>query len=193
MKKLLVLLFILFFSPSVSVAVTTYFAIDDTIDLSDVTGFQINIIDQGFDLTNDANLQTRFQGSTLMIDGVNYSGAVSAIPKIWDIYRVNNPKLGIAGLDNTFGSFPLIPGIVFQIDSTSPLYFDISSLILMKGFGDVIPDAQLLSKTLLNGSLLYTASQVPIPSTLLLLGGGILAILGGGRRKNREGGMANKN
>ena len=183
MKKILIVLFLLFFIPSISSAATTYFAIDDTVDLSVVTGFQFDIIEQDFDLTNEANLQIWFQGDVLSVGGEAYPGAVSPIPGIWDIFSVNSPKKGIAGNDATFGSFPLISGIVFQIDSPIPLHLDPFSWFLMEGFGDIVPDVQLLSKTLSDGSLMYIASQVPIPSSLLLLGGGICALLGITRRK----------
>lgn len=186
MKKIMLSVFLLFFIPAISFSATTSFVIDDTVDLSVVTGFQLDILDQGWDFAGNAMLQTRFQDEMVLIGAELIPGAVTRVP-VWDIFKVFTPNIGVSGLDNTFGSFPLTSGVVFQIDTLltpEPIMFNQDSFFLMMGFGDVMADVILFNKELADGSVVYTASMVPIPSSLLLLGGGICALLGI-RRKNQ--------
>jgi len=181
--KKVFMMFLLIIGISSSVTYANTFDISlKNIDNFDITGFTL-FMSLGDDfIFQDAN-------SFLPVSGMwnNDFGPKGSI-------NGNQYKIGFADWGPLMGNAaaPLKEGVFFS--------FDFSGSV--KGFSTVqfsdingndlfnLGDINLLS---FDQSGAVFGSNVPIPSTFLLLGGGILVLLGGSRRKNRKREMAHEN
>lgn len=156
----------------------------------------------GFDITGDWNFISSLTGqntSTINwpLAGMNmetpYSVLFMDIPGVGKIFQdkwakaANQPTPGrivIALNDSDFGVNYLGNGLLFSL-----IYPDTVSLKLDIGFiefvttGGGLADLSASAQTFGSGNNTLIFSPVPIPSSLLLLGGGIFALVGITRRK----------
>ena len=181
MKKIIILTFVLVFSISISAAnaYTTYLSVDDTMDFNLIHGFQFDVI--GANIA-DLTLSVFFQGTDVTIDGSPYTGAVPYIaPNYpWDVFATTD---GVAGLDYSFGISPLTPGVILSLDGADE--FSLSNFLLACNADPTgsYPDPFFVSVSNFSGGSLYTYTNVPIPTTLLLLGSGLVGIISWRRKR----------
>ena len=204
MKKIIVIfltILFVFLASNSSNAYNAMIKFDSTLDFTQLTGIDVflDIIDPIGNLSMEVFYQ--HEGGAIPTHDWKEMNVIFVPYAEWFITTygayltlIDDPSFLQTNPDNTApASMMFNQGLVFSLKSD--ISFEINKIDLLSDFDNdgFYKENFKISSTSFGEGKLYTISNVPIPSTLLLLGGGILAILCGSRRKNREGGMANKN
>ena len=163
-------LLILLASTDVS-AYTVFVGIDDSIRLDEVDGFQFDIVNANL---IDYTLET-YHTSDNILD--LWNGSLPEDSSLWSVQKYQSGYIGInQNMENTESS--LVAGIILSIE-----YEDTFSLNEFKLASSLYEDGkypkpwELLEKSI-TGEKIYTYSAVPIPTTLFLLGSGLIGLIG---------------
>jgi len=159
---------------------TAEFAVDNTFDFSIVDGLDVAVsgVNPLTDLTLD--IVYTFEGGA--VPGIDVGVGVFTS---WDGFLTNYGAnvsttefipLGVADQLVSGIAFSLTAGSMFTVES-----FDINSSSESSG---LYPGPVNITSNPTADGLVYTASQVPIPSAILLLGGGLIGLVGLRRRKS---------
>jgi hypothetical protein len=175
------------FIPCSSFGYITYLEIDESINLGSVSGFQFDVL--GYDI-QDLELEIFYAGEQVDVDGVLRSPAVPTALGPNYPWEITTTPTGIFAYDNSYGTFPLSAGVILSLESSSDVIFLLDNLVLADNNSSTgyyedspyfLPSEQLSSR---EGSV-FTISAVPVPSSIFLLGGGLLGFLAY-RRKQRS-------
>ncbi|MCK4815637.1 VPLPA-CTERM sorting domain-containing protein [bacterium] len=190
MKKIFLAIYLLLiFSTTTANAYTAFVGIDDSFDLTSVVGFyfEVSVPSDSLDLTIYYQ-----QGDTDVVCGKDIGGAVPPnifapwpIQLPWRIGPLSTSPNGYLGIDLTFGSFNLIPGIILSLEAEDAFILDNFILAGMNPDGVFFYDLYIIEPSCIEGDI-YALSAVPIPGSLVLLGSGLIGLIGLGRRRMRK-------
>lgn len=176
-------------SAQLCMAYTAEFKVDDTIDFSLVDGIDLALTGVG-DPLNDLtlNIVYTFQGGA--IPGIDGSALGLGIVTDWDVYLTN---YGVNVFTGEFLPLPndtqIVPGLLFTL--TSDQQFGVERFELLSSesgdglYASILDHerATYIPSNLTDEAGTYTLSEVPIPSSVLLLAGGLFGLLGFSRRQ----------
>jgi hypothetical protein len=157
------LLSILVLSPIGVSAYTAYVAVDASLDLNTLNGFQFDVVG-----ANIADLMVTVFDTTEDVAGAG--GLPGALPGppfdvIWQIYKVTNPAQGMAGDDNSGGAYPLSAGIILSLSAVSE--FSLSNFLLSSNStpSGIYPyDFSVLQTAVSDGIIyIYSGTTAPPP------------------------------
>jgi hypothetical protein len=178
---LLTLLIVAFIGPATASAFTAYFNVTDKLDLDMLDGFDL-FVNGGN--PPDFDLTVFYQPGTVDIDGTEVAASVPpdiTVPfeiTSWDIFKATYGVSGASDLDQ-----PLIAGSVVALTSNS--VFEITDIGLNsdEAADGKYPLPFIVQRTDIDDGAVYTAT-VPIPSAILLLGGGLIGLIAMRRRRS---------
>jgi len=150
----------LVFYANVASAYTVEFNVDSSLALNEIVGFEFDVVGV------DANTLGLTRGA--------------AVPLEWDVF----PTIAntISGTDMSFGSFPLSAGNVLTMTSAS--MFSLGNFIFAStNPGGSYPYPFFINESPISDGMTYTASAVPVPAAVWLLGAGLSGLVAL-RRKN---------
>lgn len=173
MKKFLLGIFLavlLSFSMANAATVNVFF--DETLDFTAIHGFGFNIVGTSVD--------------DVTLDIITTTTNGGAVPNgLWDIYKGSSNN-SIDGYDLTWGNFNLSAGLALTL-TTIDTPITLSDFYLSdSNYADGIyrlPFTVLEKITTEGIDYTYSASAVPVPSSIILLGFGICALFGIKRKK----------
>lgn len=171
---------------------------DGVLDLQDsVFGFQADYNLSSGQLLEDSNLKIyytkRFNGSAIVdeigkaVPGTDMSLLGMDPNTEWDISIANNEATGGSNaiVGYTLGSDPLLTGTLLTITIPESVTLNLTNWVLSDALGSATAFSEGDNFIVKFDAAIdtYTISAVPVPSSLLLLFGGICALLGINRRK----------
>jgi hypothetical protein len=180
---------LLFLVPTYALSYISYFGFDSSVDMSLLTGFQFDVLNAD---PNDLTLTLYNTTDQVDIDSQTFSGAFPAnqvgTTSPWTAFTAD-PSIVVYDLSSLYitpgdGS-PLSAGVALSIEGTSP--FSLSNFIFSSDYDPLgaYPIAVNINEASLaaGDGMTYTASSVPLPSALILLGSGLAGLVGFRRRR----------
>ena len=192
MKKIFLILFTsLFLLGGVANASIFTLNFDASLDLEDnVFGFQAEYsLGSGSELSTEDLLihyTQKFDGTGIVdvpsgaVPGTDMS-LIGMDPNTdWDISVANNAATGGSNsiVGYTLGDYPLVTGTILTVELDDSLTLFNWTLSDATGASDAFIEGVNFNVDFDAASNTYTVKAVPIPSALLLLGGGLLGMLG---------------
>jgi hypothetical protein len=158
--------------PLSALSYTAYVGVDASLSFGDLQGFQFDVSGTGLTLTQ------YFVGDSVDVNGVSKPGAIPAI-YAWQILLQQGNNVSGFDYPPVFGDAPLSAGIILSLSTTSDIGFELSNFELIDYSPyQPYPGYYRVAENFFTGGAeyIFTATPVPIPPTLLLLGAGLAGL-----------------